>query len=385
MRSLGLNYEDCRTRLRSQREWLGSPEAREAFGLLVNELCALGPKPRIAVYGSSWSGYMAVRLLEELGAERPVLIFESREPLPQLADIPHQTLEPADARAQADLVLLATAPRHYAHTEALVRAKVAPRALWTMYAPDPETAPLAKPDTFLRVSSRFGTTAKPQILPLNRRQMALILVDIWDTGQERCPYCATLPRLLNLARRHDLVVIHAPTYALDSNGGFLSKPLAAPDSNGTGWPPLDFICKQGPFAWRDRYHDELHFGGRTPRRIHACAAPVDRPREHVESSLDGVRALLEKERILYLLYAGGGTLRCLAFKPAGYVNTARSGYQPILVREATAHDPQVLDGADVDMRSAGIVCFENLCGFSTGLDDLEHALGTGTPGPADKG
>lgn len=377
MPSLGLNYDDCRTRLRSQKEWLGCPEVREAFGLLTREIKGLGKKPRVAVYGSSWSGYMAVRLLEDLGAGPVELIFESREPLPQLAHIPHKTLEPEQARADADLVLLATAPRHYGHIEALVQAKVRPRALWTMYEAAPDPAALPQPDMELQVFARFGESARQKRLPLAKSQLALILVDIWDHGNARCPYCESLPRLLKLARAHNLVVIHAPSYAVDKDGNFLAKTLAAPVSVGSAWPPLDFVCKQGRFAYRDLYQEELHSGRPAPRRIHACAAPVPREREYVESGLEGIRAILEKEKVLHVLYAGGGTLRCLLFKPAGYPNLTRLGYQPILIRDATAHAPQKLDGAEVDMQRAGIVCFENLCGFSTTLDDLETGLGQG--------
>ncbi|WP_022663067.1 cysteine hydrolase family protein [Paucidesulfovibrio longus] len=372
--SLNLDYDLCLQRLRSKREWLRSPEAQAAFAGLAERLKEFGQRPRIALYGSSWSGYMAANLLEQANAGAVELVFESSDPLPELAHLPHRNLLHGDARDSADCVLLATAPRHYPFIEPLVRAKVDAPLVVGMYAPQKPEIPLPEPDSSLGVRTRVGTAGVEARLPLHRSNLALVLIDLWDLGRPSSPYDDCIPELLALARRHDLTVIHAPSYKLKPGGGFVTKSLETPVAASQEWPPLEFRNRQGRFGHCDHTARRLKAGDPRPLGLLDCAMPVDRPNEYVESSLEGVLEILERRRILYPLYAGGGTLQCLVFKPAGYLNLARHGYQPILVRDATADNLQEVDGALVDMQAAGVACFENLCGLSTTITDLRDAL-----------
>jgi len=230
-------------------------------------------------------------------------------------------------------------------------------------------------DTWLDVFVRIEKVEGREILPLSKEHLALIIIDIWDTGQTQCAFCNTIPKLLDIARAHDLVVIHAPSRYIDQDGNFINKPLLAPNIINPSWPPQNFLNKTHPFEQLNISRRQVEAGLKVvPSAIHGCARPVERSNEYVESTFEGVLEILERHKSLYLLYAGGAILECLVLKPAGYLNLFRAGYQPILIRDAVSGGPVPLDGNPVNMIPPGIVFFEQLCGFSTNLDALEKAL-----------
>lgn len=380
---LQLDYERCARKLASPEDWLDDRVAQGAFAALAGALSELGPRPRVAVYGSSWSGYAAVRMLREAAAAQGVedievaCILDAALPLAELAHIPHARPGIDPLPDGIDCVLLATSPRHYPHIRKTLADCGLNAPVCPMYRETPVRNEIPQPDMLLGVHTRLDTNSGFTHIPLSRRNLALILVDIWDSGQETCPFCESVPRLLELARRHDLLTIHAPSYEVDDQGRFVHRRLARPAIADITWPPPDFRCKEGPFAFRNLGHLQFQESPRNiPEGIHGCALPQPRAKEFVASELDEVLGLLEDHRTLYVLYAGGGTAQCLIFKPAGYHNLAQRGYQPILVRDATYNAPVEVQGQSIDMTTAGIVCFEWLCQFSTTVKMLEEALGS---------
>ena len=371
--SLGLNYDQCVEHLKSLEDWLGSSDVRQGFEVLKKVLQSQGGKARIGVFGSSWSGYMAYNLIRNLNIGNIELIFESREPLYELEHVRHVNLSRIDKPIELDCVLLAVAPRHYKVVSELVRAKVNSPCLVSMYE-EVEVEELPPADVFLEVHTRFGGIEDVEKLPLLSKHMALVLIDIWDFGKDKCPYCHSVPPLLEMARQLDWTIIHAPTYSVDEHGKFLLKEIQAPQVSSITWPPVDFRCKQGRFAYRDVYARSLAVDERIPVGIHSCSTPMRRDREYVESSLEGVLDILAENKVLHVLYAGGGVLCCLVFKPAGYPNVGTHGYQVIPVRDAVGQDPAQYEGHSVDMVGPGIVTAEFLCGYSTTLKALQAAF-----------
>jgi hypothetical protein len=374
MKTLDLNYFECTDKLRTSEMWLQNLEVNHAFAGLAENLANPGNKLIIAIYGSSWSGYMAYQLLQKYNIGSVDVIFEKNKPLDQLSHIRHINLEIHPCPFEVDCVLISASPRHYDQLTSLVARQVKYKSLIGMYQQFP-SIDSGTSDMLLAVFVRFNDMQARKSLPLNSRQIAVILIDIWDTGRPTCAYCKNIPRLLEIARRHDLVVIHAPGYECDEQGRCISKNLASPSIKNASWLPFASHFFQQWFGHHDIYSTSMKEPVRpVVKGIHSCALPVKREKEYVEASQDGVKDILVKHDIHVLLYAGGDLLECLMLNPAGYMNMARLGYQPILIRDASSAGAKMLDGKMINMFQPGVIVFERSCGFSTTIKNLDHSL-----------
>lgn len=354
-------------------------EVRAAFARWKGELADRfgGRAVRIGVFGSNYSGLIAAMLIKELAIGEIVCVLENYEPLKELGEYDHFTLaEAAENNPDLDVVIMSTSPRHYEFLGADVRNALAPEEIAYMFEEGSagEDEYIA-PDTELKVTAIIGDLPRSErMLPITKENTALVLIDVWDKGEDKCHYCETMPRLLDWARRHDVLTVHAPSYPVDEDGRFILKPFAMPKARERQWPPSSFVNRASRYEHLNFTKEYFDGGGVREFGIHACATPVERDREVVMSDLDEVCDLFEENRILYVMYAGGGTAECLLAKSAGYLNMSREGYQPILVRDATHSGPQSYEGKPIDKKAAGIIIFEQFCGCSTTIRDLEDAF-----------
>ena len=166
-----------------------------------------------------------------------------------------------------------------------------------------------------------------QYKDINLDNTAIVLIDIWayhpnDGYAERMAVNIEnkIVPLLDLARKHNMTIIHAPTSHEISNK----------------------------------------------------ASPIDG--ELVESYPDKLKRYLEQNNISTLIYAGYASNMCLLTKPAGMFNMARLGYNIILLRDCTIafELPNTLESEFSNYIAISIM--ELSIGKTSTLDDLQNAL-----------
>ena len=340
---------------------------------------------RFAIFGSSWTGQAMAKAIAQLGVGQVRFIVENRQSCRELEHLPHfRADECGQQLAQVDHLVLATSPRHYANIMRQFGDSLFADRVILPYAPeetaslDPNTRTMDLP-VLIRASNASVVEASIPVAPAHT---ALVLIDVWDEGQERCPYCDKVPALLDAARAYGLLRIHAPTLDLvDDSTAFQGRKSDVPlgIARDQAWPPADFRLRQNAFEHLNPRSPLYGRSESAPLGIHSCAKPVPSEREMVVSDLETLLTLFQEHRILHVLYCGGGTLACLAFKPCGYLNILKEGYFPILIEDATHQKPRRFHGQDLDMVAPGIVTFQDRGGYTTTSARLIEALAVSLP------
>ena len=196
-------------------------------------------------------------------------------------------------------------------------------------------------------------------ISLDVEDAALILIDVWDTFQERHRIDSSIGKLiktkiaplLKAARKAEMLVIHAahrpvgwdgvnkePELDLRSpwSGGFISVPQDVKESmkGKDVWPPLEFIFRVNEFRPYARNDRPAYLSYPKVLGINKAALPRKRPKEFIESDEGNVFSLLKRFKIKHLFYAGGAADQCILARPVGIRRMAARGFNIILLRDA---------------------------------------------------
>ncbi len=375
--NIHLDYAEFNDGKNTPEDLVRNPKILRAFASLFEQIPST---ETIAIYGSSFSGYVAYRLIETIHPGRVTCIFDRGAPLKELSHLPHIIPGEGTTDIRVDHVVVAASPRHYSSIEATLQKGSVAKAVHWMFARD--SAPPLYP--FMDFSG--GTVRLPifyrmktgweDVVEIPKKQLAVILIHIWDDGQERCPYCGTMEPFLEQARKHDLTIIHATGFKTDANGRFLhdEKQLSPKNRNFSNtWPPrafsetADMLAKKNP----EEHQREILA---PPLGIHRCSLPQQRANEYVADDFDEVCNIFEKKKILYVLFAGGGSFQCLPFTTVGWVNIQRAGYHAILMRDLAPASKFDSHGKTVNMQDAATLLFEINCRMSTDSKRVIKAL-----------
>ena len=368
MISLGLDYKEM---CRLAKEKSERVVTRMISKALEEKCIGSAGRGKFAIFGSSWSGILCEKAVKLSVLGQVLFIVENYSPCFELSHIPHKHLnELSNSDVNSiDYLLIAISSNHYFSVVSELSDIVPKEKVVLLYkerkAYEEFVDLTRKLDVSIRISND-GVVKKS--IPVDINRVALVLVDIWDNGLERCPYCDVIPGLLIAARESGMPIVHAPTFEWDSdNGRLLKKGSLAPECpfENTKWPPARFVMRQGEFAYLKSSSHDNACEYRKPTSFHKCALPRISQKEKVINSFDELHKFFQDRGILYVLYGGGGTLACLAFKPCGYLNVLKAGYFPILIEDATHQKPRNLEGVYIDMVNPGIVCFQDRGGYTT--------------------
>ena len=193
------------------------------------------------------------------------------------------------------------------------------------------------------VEANFDHVERP--LPIPIEQAALVLVDVWfthyiDSWFQRASEVtqAKIVPLLEAARQAGMTVIHGPSPKVAQRYGVSPSP-ASSSAPAVEWPPPAFrgIYRTGEFAEFGRQQEprlrEALARYETELDIAEPARPL--PGEPVISDGAQLHALLAERRILHLFYAGFATNWCIMYRDYGILAMSQTGYNVILVRDAT--------------------------------------------------
>jgi len=235
-------------------------------------------------------------------------------------------------------------------------------------------------------------------IDISINQTALILIDTWDIEKKRfvksneIDIAKDIKPLLKMARKHDMLVLHAPHRPIGWDGinhkalnvdlrgatdtGRSKVPAwvqakKIPDSQ---WPPVKFIFRVGKYSIYSRYSNPSYIPYPKILGIHKDLLPQKREKEFIASSLNKVQKIFRENTILHLLYVGGATNQCVVQRPVGIRNMSSLGYNTIIVRGATIGSE--LDGTRDSRRvtKSAILDIEINNGFSVDKNNLLAAF-----------
>ena len=234
-------------------------------------------------------------------------------------------------------------------------------------------------------------------IPAN--QAAIILIDVWDVENERersAPEAdrivhSSIAPLLEAARAADMVVIHAAhrpagwdglntgpridARARDSGArDELPDDIADQDADPDEWPPREFKYRVGEYGQFSRNDGPLYMSYGHIKGIHPGALPVKRDREYIESSFDGIQAILKEHGILHLLYVGTWTNGCVVMRPAGIRAMSALGYNTVILRDATWGCEMADTWDTMEVTRAAVLDIEIINGFSALASDVVREL-----------
>ena len=248
-------------------------------------------------------------------------------------------------------------------------------------------------------------------LTFSRKEIALVLVDLWDTGfgpeplthlgweaeynlgKSFCDRAAEieLTRLLPLlesCRKNGVAVVHCPsadiavkhpqweTHATDEDR---NPPSSQGESAPPSWPPTEWTSR-----WRDAHTNLIH----TQKWITDYYAHI-RPNQNIPEPLrpvDGdlvvttgnmMHRLLREREIKVLFYCGFATNLCLIFKPGAIQDMYDRGYMPLVVRDATTGSENAETIQEMRITNAFIDQIEILWSYSVTSSDLIEAFESG--------
>lgn len=378
--NLGINYSDFFTSEKTPETFLGDVSLRKKFSLLSGQI---HPTDTVAIYGSSFSGYLAYTFLEAQFPGQVSCIFDREKPLKELRHIDHVNLDTTNVPLHFDHVIVAASPRHYDTIRATLETSCTTKNIFWLFAENSEP-PLFPFMDFsggtvkLPITYRRGQKTWDDVAILPKKQLAIILIHIWGAGEEQCAYCERMKPLLAKAREHDLIIIHATAFETDINGKFIHAEKSFDDSKKNDrsrqWPPKSSDKTSIILENSDPTEHQIT-STILPVGIHSCATPKQRTNEYVEDDLEIVQRIFEEKKILYVLFAGGGSLQCLPFTTIGWVNIMNAGYHPIAMRDIIG--PQTdftVNGNIINGHDAGLLCFEINCRYSTDTKDVIEAL-----------
>ena len=175
-------------------------------------------------------------------------------------------------------------------------------------------------------------------------ETALVLVDVWqrhylkDTeARAETIIQENLVPLLDKCRHYGIKVIHAPSPSVAKqhpNWVNLADPSASVRPE-THWPPREFKTLSGSYAKYKRPIEprEAERQNLPALTFHPQVQPARN--EAVVASGSELHRYCEKERLLFLLFAGFNTNACILSRDYGTIEMSKRGYQVILVRDCT--------------------------------------------------
>ena len=199
-------------------------------------------------------------------------------------------------------------------------------------------------------------------IPLDPTKTAVVIVDMWNYHWCRTwvgRACAMIPRMnrvLDVARRMGMRVIHAPTDVANTYAGWEQRERMAalpqrpiPGLELWTWPSEERMRGLPEPPWWD---------GEMCAGAFACVPNygeyklhpelVIHPDDWISASGQDVYNLCARDGIENLIYVGGATNICLVRKPEGMINMSAAGLRCLLARDVTeAHsvgpDSEALD------------------------------------------
>ncbi len=226
-------------------------------------------------------------------------------------------------------------------------------------------------------------------LPIPVEQAALVLVDVWSThyidswlARAMAVTATKIVPLLEACRHVGMTVVHAPSPPVAEQYG-APPPAGAPNANpAPHWPPPGFrgIYRSGEHALFGRDHEPRLQAAleRYVTELHIAEPALPLPGEPVIRTGSQLHSLAAERGIRHLLYAGYATNWCVMFRDYGMVAMSQTGYNLILVRDATTgiefHDT-VSTGAATEMSIREI---ETKYGWTTTTDEFVRASATGS-------
>lgn len=201
-----------------------------------------------------------------------------------------------------------------------------------------------------------GSCYHTAVWPLDPRQTALVLVDVWDwhgirSHLERAQQILQdrIAPVVQAARRAGITVVYAPSpevavlypqsraYAAGHRLRRWRERWAARVASATrwlDWPPRSFRGRRDAYAMFARTPAPRWPETRPALRIPACIEPE--PDDPVIFSGADLRRVARRRRILHLLYAGFAANRCLDHaRDYSMAAMRRLGYNLILLRDCT--------------------------------------------------
>ena len=264
-------------------------------------------------------------------------------------------------------------------------------------------------DTLLHEKNFYHYT---QEMSFDRREIAFVMVDLWNTGFGPRPlshlgweaeynagksFCdrageiemtKILP-MLKVCRERGIPVVHAPTQdiavkhrqweALATEEEKHPPRPSAPPPPPPDWPPRDWVK-----AWQQE-HQSLFRTQEWITNYYECVRPnqdIPAPLQPVDGDLvisSGamMHRLMRERGVKVLFYCGFATNMCLIDKPGAVRDTHARGYLPIVIRDATAgtENAETLDGLWITR--AFIDQIEMIWGYTITTDEFLKAISGG--------
>lgn len=246
-------------------------------------------------------------------------------------------------------------------------------------------------------------------MTFERREIAFVMVDLWNTGFGPRPLCdlgweaeynagksfcdragevemtKILPAL-KACRESGVTVVHAPTRdiavkhpqwdALLTDAERTPPHPSAPPPSAPDWPPPDWVKawqQEHTYLfrteeWYKNYYEHVRPNQDIPAPLH----PVDG--DLVISSGGMMHRLMRERRIRVLFYCGFATNMCLIDKPGAIRDTHGRGYLPILLRDATTgtENAETVDGLWITRAFVDQV--EMLWGYTITTEEFLRAI-----------